>query len=90
MQASLPLFVAVHAASFAVLAAVLAAFSRAQKRRKAFVQSLAVTSDDDDETMHQWALLERRQRAMRIEYLASTFVIMAASAAFVSFLPRWP
>ncbi len=89
VSAMLPWMVVVHAASIALLAITLTLFAQARTRRKALIQTLAITADDDDDVMHQWTRTDRRQRHLRAWYVASTLVIAVASTALFWSLPYW-
>lgn len=89
VSAMVPWMLAVHAASVALLLVGLLLFSQARKRRKSLIQTLAVTSDDDDAVMHQWMLTDRRQRHLRFWYVLSTVSIAVVSTALFLSLPYW-
>lgn len=89
VSAMLPWMIAVHVASIGLFAITLVFFAQARTRRKALIQTLAVTADDDDDVMHQWARTDRRQRHLRAWYAFSTLAIAIASTLLFWSLPYW-
>lgn len=81
--------VAFQAGSFAVAAFFLTVFLRAKHRRRALVQSLAITSDDDEEWLLRWRRTEKRQTAMQVAYVASVAALAAGSTLLYVFQPHW-
>jgi hypothetical protein len=89
VSAALPWMIVVHALSVGLLVVALLLFSQTRSRRKALIQTLAITADDDDAVMHQWVQTDRRQRHLRAWYACSIIGIALASTVVFASLPYW-